>query len=241
MRRQDIDKLVEELYVPIFTQLSLTDDLGLPLEISRQIVKDIVEMLASEYSSRPTADMILKKARRNLQFLLEYTASKLLELLEKFTPQQLEYIILHGSRALIPEVERLYKSAVQLGRVDLIDQLRHVWNTYGPKGMIECPKCGFNAITPDNSCCVCGHVVTENYIRSSLGFNEKFELYIKSASVAELMEVLKYGYVLVGEKGVYYPRSPRARVENAVLYPVHLTASEVSKINEEISTRELKV
>jgi hypothetical protein len=241
LKKQDIDRLVEELYAPICTLLSLTDDLGLPLETSRQIIRDVVEMLTSEYSSKPSADVILKKIRRNLSSLFEYVVSKLLELLSKPTPQQLEYLVMHGSRVLIPEVERLYKLAVHYGRLDLVDHLRYIWNTYGPRGMIECPKCRFNAITPDNSCCVCGHVVTEEYIRSTLGFSEKFELYIKSASVAELTEVLKYGYVLVGEKGVYYPKSPRARRENSVLYLIHLTSNEASKISEEVNTRELKV
>ena len=221
--------------------LSITSDLDIPVEVSKQIVRDIVEMIASEYISRPSAETVLKKAKRNLPALLEYTVSKLLEYVKKPTPQQLEYIVLHGSKAILPEIEKLYKLALLYNRRDLIDQLKYIWNTYGPKGMVKCPKCGFNAITPDNSCHICGHVVTEDYIRKALGFDEKFELYVKTASVAELNEVLKYGYVLIGEKGVYYPRSPRARLENPILYVVHLTSNEISRITEEVNSRELQV
>ncbi len=221
--------------------LLLTNDLNIPQEVTRQIIREIIEMIASEYSSKPSVDAILKKVKRNLPALFEHAVSRLLELLKKPTPQQLEYIILHGSKSLIPEAEKLYKLAVSYNRNDLIDQLKHTWNTHGPKGMVECPRCGFNAITPDNSCYVCGHVVTEEYIKRALGFDEKFELYVKTASVAELNETLRYGYVLMGEKGVYYPRSQRARTENLVLYSIHLTQSEISKIIEEINSRDLQV
>ena len=236
-----MDKLVEEVYDSMCALLSLTSDLNIPREVSKQIIREIVEMIASEYSSRPSADTILKKAKRNLPALFEHTVSRLLELLKKPTPQQLEYIILHGSKSLIPEVEKLYKLAMSYERHDLIDQLKYTWNTHGPKGMVECPKCGFNAITPDNSCYVCGYVVTEEYIKKALGFDEKFELYVKTASVAELNETLRYGYVLVSEKGVYYPRSQRARTENPILYSIHLNRSEISKIVEEINSRDLQV
>jgi len=240
-KKHDIDKLFEEAYEPMLALLSLTDDLSLPEETSKQIVREIVEMIASEYSSKPSIDAILKKAKRNIRVLYEYVVSKLLETLDKPTPEQLEYIVSHGSKTLIPEIGKLYRLALTYKREDLIEQLRHIWNTHGPKGMVECPKCKFNAITPENSCSVCGHVVTEEYIRRALSFTDKFELYVKTASVAELNEVLRYGYVLVGEKGVYYPRSPRARLENNVVYPIYLISSEISKITEEINSRELQV
>ena len=240
-REQDIYKLSEEVYEPMLALLSLTGDLSLPEEVSRQLVREVVEMIASEYSSKPSVDAILKKAKRNIRVLYEYAVSKLLEALSKPTPEQLEYIVSHGSKALIPEIGKLYKLAVTYKREDLIEHLRYVWNTHGPRGMVECPRCKFNAITPENSCSICGHVVTEEYIRRALSFTEKFEFYVKTASIAELNEVLRYGYVLVGERGIYYPRSPRARLENNVIYQIYLVSSEISRITEEINSRELQV
>lgn len=185
--------------------------------------------------------MIVKKAKRLAPVLNEYIASKILGEIDNLTPNQIEYIVTRGGRAVIPEISRLYNASVKLGREDLVSILRYTWNTQGPKGFLECPRCGFKAISPDRSCIVCGTVVTDEYLRKALGFSEKFEVFLKSASVAELNEVLNHGYVLVGEKGVYNPRSSRARIENPVVYIVYLRKEELSRIVEEVNTRELPI
>ncbi|MEM1772623.1 MAG: hypothetical protein QXQ71_02220, partial [Desulfurococcaceae archaeon] len=205
------------------------------------IVKEIVENIVSGYSSKPSTESIVKKIKRNQNLFSEFIVSKLLSEFNKLTPSQLEFAITKGGRAVLSDVDRLYKLASHLGREDLISTLRFTWNTHGPRGMIACPVCGFNAVSPDRNCIICGNVVSEEYVRKTLGFNEKFELYLKTASVAELNELLQLGHVLIGERGVYNPRSPRARAENPVIYVVYLRNNEISKVIEEINSRELPI
>lgn len=204
-------------------------------------MREIVENIAAGYSSRPTREMIVKKAKRMANVFSEFIAHKILEESTDLTPSQLEYVILRGGRAALSEASRLYKIAVKMGREDLVSHLRYLWNTQGPKGMLECPNCGFKAIAPDRSCMICGKVVSEDYIREQLSFNDKFEIYIKTSSVAELNEALNHGYLLLGERGVYSPRSPRARIENPVVYIIYMRRNEVSRIIEEVNSRQLPI
>jgi hypothetical protein len=237
----NIDKLLDEVFEQVDSMFALTSDLQLPPEKAREIVKELVENIAAGYSSKPSGEAIVKKIKKNQNIISEYIASKILSESDKLTPSQLEFAIMRGGRAVLSEVDRLYKLATHQGREDLVSLLRHAWNTYGPKGMIECPMCGFNAISPDRNCLTCGATVSEEYVRKTLGFDEKFELYLKTASVAELNELLQLGQVLVGEKGVYSPRSRKARLENPVVYVVYLKNSEISRIIEEINSRDLPI
>jgi len=237
----NIDKLLDEVFEQVDSMFALTSDLQLPLEKAREIVKELVENIAAGYSSKPSGEAIVKKIKKNQNIISEYIASKILSESDKLTPSQLEFAIMRGGRAVLSEVDRLYKLATHQGREDLVSLLRHAWNTYGPKGMIECPMCGFNAVSPDRNCLTCGATVSEEYVRKTLGFDEKFDLYLKTASVAELNELLQLGQVLVGEKGVYSPRSRKARLENPVVYVVYLKNSEISRIIEEINSRDLPI
>jgi hypothetical protein len=219
----------------------LTTVLGLSREAAFEVVKEVVAPIASSYASKPSAEAIIKRIKRSSDQLSEVVVSKILELVDKPTPQQLEYIIARGRRAVLPEAQKLYKLAIAYKMEDAVNTLRYTWNTYMGKGFVTCPKCGFNAVTPDGYCTICGYVVSSNYIRSALGFDEKFNTFLKTASVAELNEVLQFGYVLVGERGIYSPRSKRASTENPVLYPISLRKSEISQIIEEISSRKLPI
>lgn len=219
----------------------LTSELELPSEKAREIIREIVENIASSYSSKPSLESILKRIKRNIRLFYEYIVSRIVSEIDTPSPRQLEYIITRGGRALVPEAGMLYRQAVKQNREDLVDILRNIWNIHGPKGMINCPRCGFNSVAPDRSCLICGNTVPEDHVRNSLGFNEKFELYLKTASVAELNETLQFGYVLLGDRGVYCPRSKRAYTENPVVYAVYLRRNEVSLLIEEIHSRELPI
>lgn len=219
----------------------LTSELQLPLDKAKEIIRDIVEIVASSYSSKPTPEAIVKKIKRNRQVFNEYIVSKLVKELDKFTHKQVEYIVTRGGRAILQDAERLYKIATRENREDLVDIIRSIWNNSGPRSLLDCPKCGFKAITPERYCMICGATITEDYIRRLLGFEDKFNIYLKTASIAELNETLQHGCVLVGEKGVYNPRSRRARLENPVLYMINLNRNEISRIVEEINSRELPI
>ncbi|MEM4903356.1 MAG: hypothetical protein QXL28_00080 [Desulfurococcaceae archaeon] len=235
-----MDKLVEDVFDYVDSTFTLTSELSLSIEKAREIVREIVESVVAGYSSRPSAESVVKKIKKNAGVFSELIASKLLEL-DKLTPSQLEFAVTHGGKTVLSEAEKLYKLALRYGREDLIAALRHTWNTSGPRGLLECSRCGFNSITPDKVCLICGHAVTDDYIRESLSFEEKFEVYLKTASVAELNEALQFGYLLLGKRGVYSPRSRRARVENPVIYVVYLKQHELSRILEEVHSRELLI
>ncbi|MEM4528612.1 MAG: hypothetical protein QXS23_05425 [Desulfurococcaceae archaeon] len=229
------------MYGYLKTYLGIGEEVDISEDLARVIIRDVLETVTSGYSSKPDLEAIIRRIRRNRDMIYELIVSKILEHVEKPTPRQLEFIICNGGKAIIPEINRLYKLVLLNNREDLMMVLRYVWEKYGPRGFVQCPRCGFKAISPDNHCIICGHVVTDSYIKSALGFEEKFKTYVKIASVAELRDVLQLGYILVGEKGVYSPRSSRARIENTILYTVYLGKSEVSAIIEEINSRDMEV
>lgn len=221
---------------PLLSVLGL-EDMGIGESIIRDILREVVEAIVSGYSSKPSAEAIIKRVKRSLPQVAEFVAGRLLSSVNKLSEPVLEYVVRYGGRALIPEMNRLYGLAFKLKREDLIGQLMYAWNKYGPRGLVECPRCGFRAIAPDNSCLVCNNVVTDSYIKKALNFDEKFSIYVKTASIAELREVLNYGYVLLSDSGIFYPKSSALR-RGDVFYPIHLTSKEVSLIIEEINSRD---
>ncbi len=168
--------------------------------------------------------------------------NKLLEELADFNDEQLEFIVYNGGRAVVPEISRIYELLKKKGREDLISYLEYVWEKYGNPTPVKCPKCGFRAVVPDYSCLICGYVVSEEYIRKVLGFNEKFKEYVENASAAELRDIAQLGYVLVGENGVFSPRYRHKLVfERKYFYPIYLKAHEYTLIYDELSKRKIEI
>ncbi|MCY0868059.1 MAG: hypothetical protein OWQ48_02360 [Desulfurococcus sp.] len=235
----DTSRLVEEVLDQVYATLGL-DALDVDREVALRIAREIAELAASGYTSKPSLDALLKKIQRNKAVLNELIASRILELVEKPSLRTLEFVIANGGKAIVRDISRLYKLAREQGRDDLIDALRAVWDKHGVKGLVKCPRCGFNSISPDYSCVVCGYVVSEKYVREELGFNEKFKEYLKTASVAELRTILEARLVLADQKWVYPPRGLSLRGGEA-LYPIHLTRSDVDLIVNEINSRDIRV
>jgi len=236
----DVGKVVDEMVDQVYMYLGLSD-LGLSDEEARSIAREVTEMIVSSYSSKPTLESVIKRLQRSRDAINEYIAGRILELREKPDPKAVEFLVFYGGRALLPEISRVYRLLVEYNRQDLVGALQNIWNKYGPKGMVRCPKCGFNSIAPDYSCVVCGTVVPEKYVRDEIGFNEKFSEYVKTASVAELREAMEAGFLLANTSGIYNPRSPRLREKGVLAYPIHLTRSEVNTIIEEINSREIRI
>lgn len=235
----DISDIVEQTRDAVIQLLGL-DQLGVNDELVSLIVQEVVESLASGYSSKPKPDAIVKKLKKNLNLYRGIAAHALIENVDKPTLEQLEYIARFGERAVIGEISKFYRLATEHNREDIIMALRTAWSKYGPKNMVECPRCGFNSIAPDYACVVCGNVVTEKYIREKIGFEEKFIMYVKSASVAELRDVASLGFVLANQKGVFYPRSKNV-VKMCPCYTIYLSAKEMSILMEEMNSRDLQV
>uniref|UniRef100_A0A7C2FF66 Uncharacterized protein n=1 Tax=Thermosphaera aggregans TaxID=54254 RepID=A0A7C2FF66_9CREN len=234
-----IDDLVDKMSGDVLEYLGL-NDLSIPSDLKTAISREVIEAVTSGYSSKPDVETVLKRIKRNIQYIYELVVSKILESMEAFDEKTLEYVVYRGGRAIIPSASKLYSLARKYGREDLILALQATWNKHMPKELIECPRCGFNSISTDLSCTVCGNIVSEQYVRTRLDFTNKFKIYVESASVAELRSVLEIGYVLASSIGVYNPRS-KSIVPGRIYYQIYLKPSDISLIIESINQRDIKI
>jgi len=239
-RELDINKFAETIFNDISDYLGLKL-LGIDQKLQKDIVLEVMNIIITSTSYKPSIETLFKRIKRNRELINMIIAGKILEAIpvKKLTDTQLEFIIYNGARFIISYVSELYKEIKRRGREDLLSYLKYIWEKYGIPAPVECPRCGFRAIMPDYSCYVCGYVVDDRYLRTKIGFEEKFKEYLASASTAELRDVAEIGYVLVSEEGI---RSPRYRVERRTLYyPIYLTKKDLSLIDEEISKRKIPV
>ncbi len=236
----DVSKLADQIMNDIAEYLGF-ETIGIPEKVQRIIVHEIMNVIITSTSYKPSLNTLLKRINRKRDLIYMIIARKLLEniSLKKMGDQQLEFIVYNGGKMIIDYIPSLYRELKNRGRENLISYLRYVWEKYGRPTPVECPKCGFRAVMPDYSCYVCGHVVSEKYIREKLAFDEKFKQYIKNASVAELRDVVEIGYVLLGENEVKSPRSRRD--ERDIYYPVYLRKKDIQLLNEEVVSRKIPV
>ncbi|ADI32288.1 hypothetical protein [Staphylothermus hellenicus] len=234
----DLDVLAKKLVNDI-SEYTGMDTLQLPDKLKQKITREILDIVITSTSYRPSTDTILKRIARNRELINMLIAAHMLEELNDFTDEQLEFIVYYGKRMIIPEISRLYRILVKKNRKDLISYLQYVWEKYGRPSPVKCPKCGFNAIMPDYTCYICGHTVTETYIREQIGFDEKLREFVKEASVAELREVLEYGFVFVSREGI---KTPRSKIDPLkIYYQIYLKPKDIALIKEEISNRKIPV
>ena len=234
----DLDKLADSLKDTISDFLGL-NILGIPEELIKKIVREILDIVITSSSYKPSTDTILKRINRHLDIVRMIIAARMLEHMKDFTNEQLEFIVYYGGKMIIPELPRLYKILVKKKLFDLLDYLKYVWEKYGQPSPVKCPKCGFYSVMPDSTCFICGYTVTDEYLREELGFEEKFREYIKNASVAELQEIIDIGFVLVDKNNIYNPKyRPR---KPGYYFPIYLRKRDILLISEEISRRKIKI
>jgi len=242
VRRVNRD-IVGELLAQYFDEVS--EALGLKDLVSnegfqREIVREVLELIVHSTTSKPSIDVLLRRIESNRKSINKLISTKILESTSKFTAEQLNFIISYGEEAVIPFISEIYKELIKSGRIELIDALKYVWEKYGRPTLVQCPKCGFRSVMPDYSCTICGYSVTENYVREQLSFSALFEDYVRTASIAELREVLDAGFVIVSESGLYSPRS-KAVSSLKTFYPIYLVGKEISFIISEMSSREQEI
>ncbi|MEM2383552.1 MAG: hypothetical protein QW521_05265 [Desulfurococcaceae archaeon] len=242
IRRVNRD-IVGELLAQYFDEVS--EALGLKDLVSnegfqREIVREVLELVVHSTTSKPSIDVLLRRIESNRKSINKLISTKILESTNKFTAEQLDFIISHGEEAVIPFISEIYRELIKSSRIELIDALKYVWEKYGRPTLVQCPKCGFRSIMPDYSCTICGYSVTENYVREQLSFSALFEDYVRTASIAELREVLDAGFVIVSESGLYSPRS-KAVSSLKTFYPIYLVGKEISFIISEMSSREQEI
>ena len=202
----DIDSLTKSIAGEVASALGL-DLLGLSDEELVEVLRPAIEAVVGESSYKPSTDTIISRLRRYYTNIAKIISMQLLRLREKLTPEQLEFIILNGEEVAGLNAPRLYQEILRCKRLDLLGNLRMLWERYGRPTPFTCPKCGFRAITPDLTCIICGSSVSEKELKKSIDFREKLVEFGEEASISEIKEVLEKGYVLMGE----YVKPPSAR------------------------------
>ncbi|MEM4433759.1 MAG: hypothetical protein QXY95_02415 [Thermosphaera sp.] len=234
-----IDDLISKYSKDVLEFLGLSE-LNIPEELKTQISREIIEAVTMGYSTKPDGETIIKRIKRNLEGFYELIAHRIIEASDDLDEKTLEYVVYRGGRAIIPNISKLYSLSRKYGREEFIMILQAIWNKSVSKDFIQCPHCGFNSLGSDLSCLVCGRIVNEQYVRSQLDFNNKFKLYVESASVAELRSVLEIGYVLANSSGVFSPRS-KSVIPGRIYYLIHLKPSDIHFIVESINERDVKI
>ncbi len=186
------------------------DILGLTEEELTEALEAPVSMVLG--ASKPSIEALIKRLKRHLTNVYSMIAAYILENRDRLTAEQLEFVVAYGGRVAAGAVGRLYDEARRLGREDLVPLLRAAWEKYGKPSPVKCPRCGFRAVTPDLTCTVCGHTVSEDEARRQLGFEEMVKVFAETADERSLKEALEAGVVYVTGTGVWTLRlAPREK------------------------------
>lgn len=216
--------------------------MGLASDQGYRILYDILNRLYGEASSPPTLNSIVKKIKKYMNEVNSIVASHLLKNLTNLSDQQLDFIVLNGGRVVIEYISEIYRIVVERNRIDLINYLDYLWNKYGRVSPVKCPRCNFRSVMPDYSCQICGYVVSEDYVRRELDFENKLRIYIEESSVAELRDVVNIGFVLLSDTGVYNPRyGHKLYFDKRIYFPIYLKSTDCSLILRALSSREMDI
>jgi len=181
----------------------------------------VVEMLRGE-SSTLDIDTIARRFRRNIEYIYPVIARTLLELRERLSVQQLEFVVNYIGDAVLGYASRLYSEAIKLGRNDLVERLREIWRKWWvakkyPILPVTCPVCGFNSLMPDMNCIVCGSNISEKQLKEYINFSELLKEFAKSSDMESIKKALSYGYVYVNSLGIKAPSEHRDVLDIEVL------------------------
>jgi hypothetical protein len=194
----DPDALLSAVLGDVVSRLGL-DILGLSESDYREILRPVVEGVLSRYSSRPSKDALVSRLLNMSQQVYMLAAAYILEKFDRLSEEQLEFIVTNAAPVAAKYVSRLYSELTRYGRKDLIPLLRAAWERYGRPTAVECPYCGFRAVTPDLVCMVCGREVKERDIKEAIGFPERLREMVEFYGPAAAREALERGYIIVGD------------------------------------------
>lgn len=200
-----VDKHIED-----FVTLSGLDMLGLSIETYKEILNDILIQLFGSTTSYTNVKTLVKRYIRNKNKLDQVIAARIAYLLESFSDEQLEYIVYNIGDSVLYLAPKLYIAAKKAGREDLISIMRSKWNLYWVKKKTNilpapCPKCGFNSLTPDLMCMVCGATVNEKELKKYIGFTQLLKELAKDLNCDDLDKLSKYEYVLLEDSRIKAP------------------------------------
>lgn len=228
-----LNKNVEELV----QHLGL-DTLGLSKDELTEILIKIVEELAGASTYIDVSTMV-KRFRRYYNRIAPLIAANIVEIKHHMNREQLEFVVNNIGDFVLVFAPKLYNELREVNHSeDLIQILQQQWikawiNRRGTPIPPKCPKCGFNALTPDLICLVCSNSLTDKELKSTSEFKEMFKEFIKRASTQELEYVLKAGYVILSAHEIRSPREYRTKVD----IEVFLSANEKEEIRKELENR----
>ncbi|MEB3816850.1 MAG: hypothetical protein LRS46_02785 [Desulfurococcales archaeon] len=195
----DVDAVSSEVSKELVERLGL-DYYGLSPDDIKDIVADIVQGIAASRSTKPSNESILKNILRNKDSLLKAVAAMLLDRGPPYTVEQLELIISYAPELAGRAAPLLYHEARRLGAEHIVEALRDLWRRYGRPTPIQCPRCGFHAVTPELTCMVCGASLSEEEVKRAVGFRRLLESFARRSSPQLVLEVIRAGYVVLDDE-----------------------------------------
>ena len=192
----DLRPVIETVTKQAYELLGL-DMYGFSADETKDVITEIVYAIAEGRSSKLTEEAALKKIMASKDSLLKALAVRLLHKGIRLSREQLEFIVSYAPEQAGAAAPYLYGEAKRLGATDIIDTLRSLWSRYGRPTPIECPRCGFRAVTPDLTCMVCGAELSEKEIKEHMDFKRVLVEAAKRLHPRLVEEIIAAGYVVI--------------------------------------------
>ncbi len=222
-----------ETNIDEFIEMTGLSILNLSKDQYIELLHDLLTQLYGSTTTKTTVETVVKRYNRYRDRLNEIIAGRLASMLDKFTVEQLEFIVFNIGDGVLSIAPKIYKHLVEAGRDDLLRHLRSkwssVWLTRRSKNLpVECPKCGFNSLMPDMTCLVCGSYITESELKKHVGFKEMLKSFIELLNCSDLRSLINYDTILMNASGLKSPTLTR----NAEDIEIYLSAEEKKLIRE---------
>ncbi len=181
--------------------------MGVGEDLLAEVLTPIIGDMVDSRSTKPKPEQVSSRLEKSRSYIYKAVAVLLIERLDEYSQEQLEFIVSNAGEAAGRAAPKLYRAASRLGLDHIVDALRHLWRLYGRPMPVKCPRCMFDSLTPDLECIVCGARVGEEEVKSVIGFERLLREYAEAADKGVVREVLAAGYVYYD--GEIHPPSTR--------------------------------
>ncbi len=229
----DVKAVSKDVAEEVVKRLGL-DLVGISVDDILDIVENIVSGIAESRATKPSTESIIKRILASKDNFRKAVAVRLFELKQDdLSLEQLEFIVSYAPELAGRAAPILYKVAKKYNAEYIVSSLQVLWNKYGRRTPLKCPRCGFYAVTPDLTCMVCGAVLSEEEVKRSINFKDRLREFAKEAPTPLLREVYQAGFIVLNDKIHPPSMAPRAgfRVE------IHLTSDEKVILANELKAR----
>ncbi|MCE4614150.1 MAG: hypothetical protein F7B60_01285 [Desulfurococcales archaeon] len=207
------------------------DVIGIPREMLRTLVQEIVEDIASQMSSKPKPGPVYNRIKSNISLFEKALTAKLAENLDGLKGDLVEFIVTRNPELSSRITPILYKKLVELNRDDLIEVLREHWSKTHPELYLVCPRCRFKSLTPDFRCLVCGYSPNEEEIREFNNIDRLLDEFIDSQDAESLKKLLLTGFFYFSDS-IRIPEPPQKPFESMFFLTRRDKARVISRLRE---------